>query len=472
MRLLDVHDFILKSGITDQALSNSEAQIWSQASSAIPRYAILSHRWIDEDEITFDKLPTIPRTRFSNTPYKNPFPQDANSINSPNIEKYASSVYKIAGACQRVRNTSDQTLRHVWIDTVCIDKSNAQELNIAINSMFRWYENAEVCYVYLFDVSWNGANDNSSREQFKNSQWFKRGWTLQELLAPRKLEFFDRDWKYIGSKKELVDDISKVTSISREHLLSNFRSASLAQKMSWLANRETKFPADMSYCMLGVLGVGNLEGLFMDARYSQGTNEFRRLQIEIVKKWDPALPFDESLFAWKSEKIISSGLLAPAPSCFRSCGDLVFEPSLAKLRLLPKQIGGGSPGGKTIGIFFDEANNMSIVSQWILPIPVADVLFCVTFGLLAWVTMLPEKGRQKVIRRRDVALNCWARGTNGQLGIQKIKMEKNKDGSWQRIDCGVVNTSSSSHIYPSRMIAASYPAPLRITNGPVQFQRT
>ncbi len=176
MRLLDVYDFNLESGIPDRGFSTSEARIWSQTSSTIPQYAILSHRWIGDEEITFDKLPAVSKDRFRQIPSQNPVPQHAHSSRSSNSEKHASSVYKIAGACQQVRKASDKTVRHVWIDTVCIDKSDAQELSISINSMFQWYENAEVCYVYLFDVSWIGANDTTSREQFVKSQWFKRGW--------------------------------------------------------------------------------------------------------------------------------------------------------------------------------------------------------------------------------------------------------------------------------------------------------
>jgi len=220
------------------------------------------------------------------------------------------------------------------------------------------------------------------------------------------------------------------------------------------------------------LGVGNLEGLYMDVRYSQGTNEFQRLQIEIIKKWNPTIPFDESLFAWKSDRYISSGLLAPAPSCFSGCRDLIFEPSLAKLRHMAQFRGVSQGSGTSVGIFFDEANNMSFVATWILPVPIANVLFFATFGILAWLTLVPEKGRQSVIRHRDVTLNCWAPGRDGQLGVQKIKMEKRKDGSWQRINCGVLVPSSWKHIYPSRLIAASYPAPLRITSIPAQLRPT
>lgn len=285
------------------------------------------------------------------------------------------------------------------------------------------------------------------------------------------MEFFDRDWKHIGSKEELADDISKVTGISREHLLIDFRPASLAQKMSWLAKRSTKYPADMAYCMLGILGVGNLKGLYMDARYSQGTDEFRRLQIEIIKKWNPSVPFDESLFAWKSDQIISGGLLAPAPSCFRNCGDLIFDPNLAKLRQTPTRFGAFPGPGTNIGIYFDEANNMSFVATWVLHLPIAKALFIVTCGILAWVTQIPAQSRQKAIRNRDVTLNCWVRGKDGQLGVQKIKMEKNRDGTWQRVDCGVLVPSSWKHIYPSVFVAATYPALLRIASSPVQLKR-
>jgi hypothetical protein len=173
MRLLNVNDFNLESDLPDPGLSGPEAQLWSQKSSATPPYAILSHRWLDGEEITFDKFPTVSKDRFRDILSRNPIPQHGGL---PDIEKDASSVYKIAGACQHVRAMSDKAVRHIWVDTVCIDKSDAQELSIAINSMFQLYENAEVCYVYLFDVSWAGPCDSSSRKQFVESQWFKRGW--------------------------------------------------------------------------------------------------------------------------------------------------------------------------------------------------------------------------------------------------------------------------------------------------------
>lgn len=289
-------------------------------------------------------------------------------------------------------------------------------------------------------------------------------------MAPKNVEFFDKDWKYIGSKEQLVDDIFKVTGISHEHLLIDFRTAGLAQKMSWLANRGTKFPADLAYCMLGILGTGHLRGLYMEARPSQGTIEFLRLQIEIIKKWNPIIPFDESLFAWRSEHIVSSGLLAPAPSCFLECGNIVYDPNLAKLRHGVGRYGAATRSGSNIGIFFDNANNMSFVALWILPVPFAEVVFLITCGILAWVTLIPEKSRQNTIRHRDVPLNCWSRGKDGQLCTQKIRMEKTKVGTWQRVDCGVLVPSSSTHIYPSKAVAAAYPILLKISSAPATLK--
>lgn len=244
--------------------------------------------------------------------------------------------------------------------------------------------------------------------------------------------------------------------------------------MSWLATRETKYPADLAYCMLGILGVGNLRGLYLDPRYSEGHNEFRRLQIAVIKKWNPVIPFDDSLFAWKSDQVISSGLLAPAPSCFRSCGDLIFDPSLAKLRHSPpaQKYAGSTGSGTGIGITFDEANNMTFIATWILPLPIATVLYFISFGILAWLIMVPEQSRQRLRSHRDVALNCWVRGSDGQLGVQKIKMEKTGAGTWQRVDCGALVPSTMKHIYPSRWVAATHPAVLRITGAPVQLKRT
>lgn len=98
--------------------------------------------------------------------------------------------------------------------------------------MFRWYEEAEVCYAYLSVVS-PSKNALQIYRSFANSNWFNRGWTLQELLAPRRVVFVDEEWQDIGTKASLGPQISSATRISERHLYGDdFRSASIATKMS------------------------------------------------------------------------------------------------------------------------------------------------------------------------------------------------------------------------------------------------
>ena len=109
-------------------------------------------------------------------------------------------------------------LQYFWVDTCCIDKSNAVELQEAINSMFRWYQNAVQCYVYLSDVSTKKrkASDSSTESTwepaFRSSKWFTRGWTLQELLAPGPalVKFFSREGDYLGDKRTLEQQINEI----------------------------------------------------------------------------------------------------------------------------------------------------------------------------------------------------------------------------------------------------------------------
>ena len=85
-------------------------------------------------------------------------------------------------------------LRYLWIDTCCIDKRSTSEESESINSIFRWFEEARICLVYLPDVG------KGFPKAFSESEWCTRGWTLQELLAPKDVTFFDCDWKNIGTK--------------------------------------------------------------------------------------------------------------------------------------------------------------------------------------------------------------------------------------------------------------------------------
>ena len=118
---------------------------------------------------------------------------------------------KIQCACEIAQWTN---IRYMRIDTCCIDKKSSAELSEAINSMFRWYRNARVCHVHLSDVAATEVVGHTyGSEQFIASQWFTRGWTLQEVIVPERLLFFNSQWQHIGSVDDFLSGIVKATTI-------------------------------------------------------------------------------------------------------------------------------------------------------------------------------------------------------------------------------------------------------------------
>ncbi|KAJ8111178.1 hypothetical protein OPT61_g6167 [Boeremia exigua] len=240
MRLLDVKTFQLRTFYGDD----------------IPPYAILSHTWLqDEEEVTFGHLQ----------------PQH------PAGWRHLPGARKVELTCLQAATDG---YSWAWIDTCCIDKANSSELSEAINSMFKWYQKAGVCYVYLTDI------DLDRRQDFFVSRWWTRAWTLQELLAPGFVQFFDMNWRRIGTKADIID----------AHTLCNshgIHSNSVAQRMSWAAHRKATRAEDVAYSLLGIFQIS------MTMLYGEGEGAFLRLQKEIVHATD-----DLSLFAWN---------LAPVP---------------------------------------------------------------------------------------------------------------------------------------------------------------
>ena len=272
-----------------------------------PPYAILSHRW-DREEVSFQDF------------------NDREVRRNPRFNK-------IKQCCRFARK---HDFEWVWIDTCCIDKTNSTELTEAINSMYHWCGHAAVCLVYLWDVILEDS-DNKDRGfvsdfEFCKSEWFTRGWTLQELLAPDEVVFLDCGWEIIGSRnistdrkmtvlsnRDLGPEISSATSISLNDLSKTSYSerggtACMAQKLSWLSKRETSRIEDMAYCMLGLCGVN------MPLFYGEGEQAFVRLQSEIIKVSD-----DESIFAWRHPQRISwgCGILAQSPRYFQDSSHVI-----------------------------------------------------------------------------------------------------------------------------------------------------
>lgn len=250
--------------------------------SSAPPYAILSHTWGPE-ETTFDDIQEYCRTG-----------------KRPELARFL----KIEGCCAKARSDGYD---YCWIDTCCIDKRSSAELSEAINSMFRWYENAGVCYAYLEDYLLGGSRLSMCR-------WFTRGWTLQELIAPPTVEFLAPDWTEIGTKINLQKDIGVITGISPEILcrVEPVDSASVGQRMSWAARRKTTRPEDEAYCLMGLFGV------HMPMLYGEGEKAFERLQLEIIKESN-----DHSIFAWNTRSYtLGRGLLAYSPAEFADCGSI------------------------------------------------------------------------------------------------------------------------------------------------------
>ncbi|KAK4194526.1 putative vegetative incompatibility protein HET-E-1 [Triangularia verruculosa] len=311
-----------------------------------PVYAILSHTW-GEDEVLFvdisDQLKPLPTS-------KNGF-------------------RKVMDSCERARQDG---YNYIWIDTCCIDKTSSAELSEAINSMFRWYHRADRCYVYLSDVN----NPSGPLVLFENSRWFTRGWTLQELIAPRDVRFYDSQWAFLGSRQvlrgtpyaglltinDLADRIHEITGIPVEILrwfspksdsplvrrrskrsgldkyeptykLENYlRACSTGQIMSWAAYRLTARKEDEAYSLLGLFGVN------MPLLYGEGRHAFYRLQQEILKTSS-----DQSILAYDRQFYSDSRhLLADSPRCFASSEVVqslkdgpIFSASTSSFDLLP-----------------------------------------------------------------------------------------------------------------------------------------
>ncbi|KAI7159613.1 hypothetical protein KC349_g4003 [Hortaea werneckii] len=292
------------------------------------RYAILSHRWYPDGDILYADF--------------------ANQHQPGTREKQGWRKLQYA-----VDQAERDGYRYVWIDTCCIDKTSSAELSEAINSMFFWYQRAQVCYAYLWDMSSecpplsdarvpgeegegkvtsDGDRDGQAtdaasesdvlqqwRVTFTECSWFTRGWTLQELIAPREVRFFGVDWNPLGSSHQLVDTIAARTLIDADLLRGRrkLKQYSIAQRMSWAADRVTSRIEDRAYSLLGLFDVN------IPLLYGERDKAFMRLQEEIIRRSN-----DQSILAWGKGMAVDENpgtLLARSPSDFRGSSTIVFR---------------------------------------------------------------------------------------------------------------------------------------------------
>lgn len=261
----------------------------------IPPYAILSHTW-GKHEVIFKDFKK---------------------------GRYKGDSSKIEGCCKQAIKDG---LGFVWVDTCCIDKSSSTELSEAINSMYAWYRDGAICYAYLNDF--HGTVDSNNMDSvvaLSKCRWFTRGWTLQELLAPRRVAFYNAEWEFIGAKtSEDSDDggksafnafLSAITSIPIACLADNnwsIRRTSVAEKMSWASARQTTRVEDMAYSMLGIFGVN------MPLLYGEKVKAFHRLQEAIARETN-----DQSILAWRRQTPFGGGIFADSPRDFAGCSEIV-----------------------------------------------------------------------------------------------------------------------------------------------------
>jgi hypothetical protein len=233
-----------------------------------PRYAILSHTWVHGEEVTFGEMMS-------------------------GAGKSKSGYAKILFCGKQAARDG---LRHFWVDTCCIDKSSSAELQEAINCMYRWYRDSARCYVYLADVSRAAFDRDSS--VFRDSRWFTRGWTLQELIAPAMVEFFSHEGDRLGDLASLELHIREATGIPARALRGgSLHDFSVAERMAWAKGRETTREEDIAYSQLGIFDVQ------IPLIYGEGREKaLRRLREEI-------------------ERTLKGGWITGARVCSITCGD-------------------------------------------------------------------------------------------------------------------------------------------------------
>ena len=231
------------------------------------KYAILSHRWLDEGEPTYKEMKS----------------GTAKGPGYRKLKKFCDEAWKSG-------------VDFAWSDTCCIDKSSSSELDQSIRSMYRWYYNSDICIVHLAQ--------SATIEDIKNDDWIQRGWTLQELLAPRRIKLFNKDWMPMThaendksqKETEVMKALEKATDIPHKDLWIFKPGPNLVdERMAWAARRKTTRVEDMAYSLMGIFDVS------LQTAYGEGRDRaFSRLIEAIMQGGDP------SILNWTGEPLFHS----------------------------------------------------------------------------------------------------------------------------------------------------------------------
>ncbi|KAM3417186.1 hypothetical protein BST61_g5446 [Cercospora zeina] len=261
-------------------LNASTLELREFGESSIPPYYIASHRW-SSDETTYKDV----KKRRNTT-----------SLGYAKLQSFCGFIQRTNVPTTRAMTTLgiERSCNWLWIDTACMDKSSSADLSECINSMFHYYAVSQICYAYLQDVG-PLRNHESAIMDFVQSEWFRRGWTLQELLAPRTVVFLNRDWEVLGHKCQvpkcdlscqgfgtcLNAKIEKITGINLAYLSRRWAPRTIRMMefvQAWMKQRKTERIEDQAYCLLGLLGI-NLAPI-----YGERENAQLRLREEFDKK--------------------------------------------------------------------------------------------------------------------------------------------------------------------------------------------
>ncbi|KAF4913378.1 Vegetative incompatibility protein HET-E-1 [Colletotrichum fructicola] len=273
-----------------------------------PLYAVLSHTWGPEEvmyeDLVGDRSKAVAKAGFT----------------------------KIREACRIA--FEEYHLEYLWTDTCCTDRKNEAELNASINSSFRRFRSAALCIAYLSDFDYDPSSahpkvDNSQLpyQLLRQSRWFTRSWTIQELIAPVRLLFYSRQWELFQERSQLVQLLYHITGIDPYALVGGDPAKiPVARRMYWAASRNATRLEDLAYSLHGLFDVE------VAPNYGEGdTNAFIRLQEAILEKAkDPTIfawrdDWSEEYFTWeKCEELIHSGrlrdYLAKSPAYFSHVG--------------------------------------------------------------------------------------------------------------------------------------------------------
>ena len=375
MRLINVQAFLEREeSIRQGKRIDRRVKVLEFSDDEVAEYAILSHRWI-EQEVDYNEVVELAK-----------MDEGRSEIRRRDGHR------KILQSCER---SMKDGYRWLWVDTCCIDKRSSAELSEAINPMYRWYENSSICYAYLHDVYGSSFPTAGDAESKGWPEWFSRGWTLQEMIAPRDVQFFNRDWHPIGDKRTLAPILEDITRVP-QHILKEGLSSNrpcVAQIMSWAANRTTTRVEDRAYSLMGLLDVN------MPMLYGEGKKAFHRLQLEIIRTSN-----DQSIFAWGcTEREVRTGsILADDPSFFWHCNMMELMNQDEFIESLKRRI----PEEELPSIEDDRFGTFPITNR----------------GIQIWLFLCPYDGSESIFR---ALLQCLSRPSDPPVAIDLALWESN-----------------------------------------------